>query len=60
LPPSRTDQLTLKIVCAGWNPSRVNKASNDDRTLGVQLSEIVMRAKGAGTRVFQANTGEWK
>jgi hypothetical protein len=60
LPPSRADQLTLKVVCTGWNPSRVNKASNDDRTLGVQLSEITMRAKSAGERVFQTNTGEWK
>jgi len=26
----------------------------------VQLSDITMRAKGAGERVFQANTGQWQ
>ncbi|MFA5193006.1 MAG: glycosyl hydrolase family 28-related protein [Verrucomicrobiia bacterium] len=60
LPPSHTEQIILKVVCAGWVPSRLNPASKDGRTLGVQLSEITMRAKGAGKRVFQANTGEWK
>jgi hypothetical protein len=48
------------MVCAGWVQARVNPASKDDRTLGVQLSEITMRAKNAGKRVFQANTGNWK
>ncbi|MFA6563081.1 MAG: glycosyl hydrolase family 28-related protein [Verrucomicrobiia bacterium] len=60
LPPTSADHLTLKVVCAGWIPARLNPASNDDRTLGVQLSEITMRAKSAGKRLFQANTGEWK
>jgi hypothetical protein len=59
LPPSQADQITLNMVCAGWTPSRVNPASKDDRTLGVQLYEITMQAEGAGKRVFQANTGEW-
>ncbi|MBM4046769.1 MAG: hypothetical protein FJ279_16810 [Planctomycetes bacterium] len=60
LPPSRGDQTVLKVVCAGWIPSRLNPASKDNRTLGVQLSDITMRAKGAGERVFQANTGQWQ
>jgi len=60
LPPARAEQLTLKVICAGWTPSRLNPASKDDRTLGVQLSGITMRAKSAGKRLFQANTGEWK
>lgn len=60
LPPSPAEQIVLKVVCAGWIPARVNPASKDDRTLGVQLSEITVRANGAGDRVFQANTGEWK
>lgn len=60
LPPSRAEQIVLKLVCAGWIPARVNPASKDDRTLGVHLSEITMRAKSAGKRLFQANTGEWK
>lgn len=60
LPLSRAGQLTLRVVCAGWIPTEHNPASNDDRTLGVQLFGITMRAKIAGKRVFQANTGEWK
>ncbi len=60
LPPSHAEQITLKVVCAGWIPARLNHASKDDRTLGVQMSEITMRAKSAGERVFQANTGQWK
>jgi hypothetical protein len=59
-PSLRAEQITLKVVCGGWTLSRVNPASKDDRTLGVLLSELTMRAKGAGERVFQANTGEWK
>jgi hypothetical protein len=57
---SRTDQIALKLVCNGWVSAQHNPASLAHRTLGVQLSEITMRAKDAGERVFQANTGEWK
>ena len=53
-------QNSPALICPGWTLSRVNHASKDGRALGVQLSEITMRAKGAGTRLFQANTGEWK
>jgi hypothetical protein len=60
LPPSPAGQVILKVICAGWIPARLNPASRDDRTLGVQLSEVTMRTKGAGERVFQANSGEWK
>lgn len=60
LPPSHAEQIALKVVCAGWTPSRINPASQDDRTLGVSLTGLTMRAKGAGKRVFQANTGAWE
>ena len=59
LPPSRTGQLVLKLSCAGWSPARLNPASHDERTLGVSLSEITLRATGAGRRVFEANLGAW-
>jgi len=55
LPASRARQVILKVVCAGWQPSRVHSGSKDDRTLGVRLSEITMQAKTAGQRVFQVN-----
>jgi hypothetical protein len=60
LPLCKAEEITLKIVCAGWVPSRIHSACKDGRTLGVQLSEIIMQGKGGGKRVFQANTGEWK
>jgi hypothetical protein len=59
LPPAEADPIILKVLCTGWVPARVNRASKDDRTLGVQLSEITMQAKDAGNRIYQANTGEW-
>ena len=60
LAPSHTETINLKVICSGWIPSRINPAAKDNRTLGVQLFEITMRAKGAGQRIFQVNTGEWK
>jgi hypothetical protein len=60
LPPTRAGQIALKVFCAGWVPAQHNAASKDNRTLGVQLFEITMRAKNAGPRAFQANIGEWK
>ena len=60
LPATVADRVMLKVLCNGWIPAKLNKASLDDRTLGVQLSSITLRAKSAGPRVFSANTGEWK
>jgi hypothetical protein len=34
-------------------------ASNDDRTLGVTLFAVTLRAADAGERVFDANLGDW-
>jgi hypothetical protein len=60
LPPSSAETLTLKLACKGWTPSRLNPAAQDERVLGAKLTELTMRAKSAGARVFQANQGEWK
>lgn len=60
LPPAQGDRIVVRVVCAGWVPAKVNAASTDDRVLGLQASEILMRAKGAGERVFDANTGAWR
>lgn len=59
LPPATSEQIVLKLVCAGWMPSRIHAGSQDNRTLGVQLHEILMKAADAGPRIFQANTGDW-
>lgn len=60
LPPSAQDTVTLRVVCQPWVPRKQNPASQDDRPLGVSLSGLTMRGKGAGPRVFSANTGQWK
>jgi len=60
LPPTRGAEVVLKLVAAGWVPSRLNVGSKDQRLLGVKLSQITMRGQSAGSRVFQANTGAWK
>lgn len=60
LPPSRTERVALEVICKGWIPRKVIAGSQDDRTLGVTLYAVTVRAKGAKNRVFSANTGEWK
>jgi hypothetical protein len=60
LPALSTSRIVLTVKCTPWVPAQVHKGSHDDRTLGIHLSEISMRAKSAGPRVFVANKGEWK
>ena len=60
LPPAHAETITLNVVCTGWTPSHLNPTAQDDRTLGVSLSGLTMRAQDAGQRIFQANTSEWK
>ncbi len=59
LPPSQTDRVKLELRCKAWVPQQLHADSKDDRTLGIQVSSVTMRAKGAGTKVFNANTGQW-
>ncbi|MEW6358295.1 MAG: glycosyl hydrolase family 28-related protein [Planctomycetota bacterium] len=58
-PPSRADHVRLELRCKGWIPQQVIPGSKDARTLGIQVYGVTMRAEGAGTKVFSANTGEW-
>ena len=37
----------------------LSPASNDDRTLGVQVRLVKMRAQDAPPKVFDANAGDW-
>ena len=59
LPACSTDQLILELRCQGWVPKTLMPASNDERTLGVTVFAISMRAEDAGDRIFNANRGEW-
>ncbi|MHB8972744.1 MAG: glycosyl hydrolase family 28-related protein [Pirellulaceae bacterium] len=60
LPGCATDQLILDLRCQGWVPQVLQPESNDNRTLGVTVFAITMRATDAGERVFNANLGEWR
>ncbi|HPA21411.1 MAG TPA: glycosyl hydrolase family 28-related protein [Verrucomicrobiae bacterium] len=59
IPPSAEEQVTLELRANGWVPQKLNAASRDPRTLGVQVFSVTMKASNAGARLFNANTGEW-
>jgi hypothetical protein len=59
LPACDSDQLVLELRCRGWIPKELVKESNDERTLGVTLYAITVRAADAGDREFNANLGAW-
>ncbi len=59
LPPCSADRVRLELRCKGWVPQQVISNSSDARTLGIQVFSLTMRAEGADTRVFNANTGEF-
>jgi len=58
LAPCTAETMMFELRCRGWVPAKVNPESKDDRTLGVCVHSIVMRADGAGEKVFDANKGE--
>jgi hypothetical protein len=57
IPPVRSDQITLEVRCRGWIPRLNVKGSQDDRTLGISLYSVTVRAKGATAAICNANTG---
>ncbi len=59
VPPCPAERARLELRCKGWVPQHTNPNSDDPRTLGIQVYSVTMRAEGADTRVFNANTGEW-
>jgi hypothetical protein len=59
LPPSPSDRVALELRCRGWVPKQLHAGSKDDRTLGVQVSSVTVRARNAGSRIFDANKGDW-
>jgi len=59
LPAQANDQVILELRCRGWVPKALNPASNDNRTLGVSVYSILMRASDTQDKLFDANAGEW-
>lgn len=55
VPPMDGDRATLTLQCKGWIPAQIQQGSQDNRTLGIQVYEIHVRAKGAGEKVFHVN-----
>ena len=51
--------MRLELRCKAWVPCELNKASQDPRTLGIQVFRVTVKAAGAGAKIFNANTGEW-
>jgi len=60
LPPSSNDRIVLELRCRGWIPKQLHAGSKDDRTLGVEVFGVTMRAAGSADKVFDANQGEWR
>jgi hypothetical protein len=59
LPPSPSDRVALELRCRGWIPKQLHAGSKDDRTLGIEVYSLKMRARDAGGKVFDANKGDW-
>jgi hypothetical protein len=59
LPPSSSERIVLELRCRGWVPKQLHAGSKDDRLLGLEVYSATMRAAGAGSRIFDANKGEW-
>ncbi len=59
LPPSASDRITLELRCHGWVPKQLHAGSKDDRTLGIEVYSVTMRARDAAQKVFDANLGQW-
>lgn len=57
IPPQSGETVTLTVKSKAWVPAMVTPSNPDPRTLGVQLHEVTMRARGAGDRVFDGNVG---
>lgn len=59
LPPVDKDRAVVTVRANPWRPKEVQAGSTDDRTLGISLHAVTMKAKRAGARIFNANTQAW-
>ena len=55
IPPSNSDRVTLELRCRGWVPKDTFSGSKDDRTLGLSVYSVLMRAQGREGKAFNAN-----
>ena len=60
LPPQKSSQVVLELRCRGWVPRALVPDSKDDRTLGVTVFSVDMRAANAEEPVFDINAGDWQ
>ena len=59
IPPASEDQVELELRCNEWLPTKSIPGSQDNRSLGVQVYRILMKAEGTSARLFEANTGTY-
>ncbi len=59
LPSTNSDSIDLHLRCQGWIPRKLNPKSNDDRTLGVAVYSVTMKAHDSPDKLFDANSGDW-
>ena len=59
LPAQEGEEVTLVLRATGWVPAEHQPGSSDNRTLGMSVRGLTLRAQGAGARCFDANTGLW-
>jgi hypothetical protein len=58
LPPTSGDLVELEFRTQGWVPREVIAGSGDARRLGAQVFGLTMKAEGAVSQPFNANTGQ--
>ncbi len=58
VPAVSTESVTLVLRARGWRPAEADKNSRDERTLGIAVRSVTMKAEGAGPTAHNANTGE--
>ncbi len=59
VPPSRDDSVEIELRCRGWVPRETTPGSSDVRTLGVMAFKLTMQRAGSGSKIFDANNGQW-
>ncbi len=59
IPASDRDRIRIDLRCRGWVPAQEIEGNRDNRTLGISVRGVEMRARDAGEAVFLANDGTW-
>jgi hypothetical protein len=60
IPATTKDSVELELRSKGWRPQETIPGSTDSRTLGVQLSKILMCSTNSNAAVLDVNTGRWQ